>query len=166
MLASCTSIGVGRPTSTISGCMLRLCGHAGRHCSAPQGVHPQMAAQAPPRRRQPGASRRSIVCLCAIAAKPMAKRANQCDRTTARGVQAPDQDTRPCCHQPRPPPCCSGRYSPPARSTCARSMAGRRSPQPPSISQLTLPLETITSCPRKPRHIEFQHNPRRHLETP
>ena len=39
-----------------------------------------------PRRRQPGESRPSIVCLCAIAAKPMAKRANdKCDRTTARG---------------------------------------------------------------------------------
>ena len=38
------------------------------------------------------------------------------------------------------------RCSPPVRSTCARSMAGRRSPQGPSISQLTSPLHSITSC--------------------
>ena len=31
---------------------------------------------------------------------------------------------RPCCPQQRLPRCCSGRCSPPARSTCARSMAG------------------------------------------
>ena len=33
---------------------------------------------------------------------------------------------RPCCHRPTPPQCCSGRCSLPGRSTCARSMAGRR----------------------------------------
>src|SRR6266853_5704109 len=36
---------------------------------------------------------------------------------------------KPCCRPPTPPPCCSGRCWPPARSTCARSMDGRRSPK-------------------------------------
>ena len=60
---------------------------------APQGLHPQMEAQAPRRRRQPGGSRRPAVHLHPTAAKPMAQRAdNECDRTTARGVQATDQN--------------------------------------------------------------------------
>ena len=70
--------------------------------------------------------------------------------------------SRPCSPQQRLPPCCSGRCSLPVRSTCARSMAGRRSPQRPSISQLTSPPETITSCRWRLRHIEFQHKARRH----
>src|SRR6185436_17375533 len=69
---------------------------------------------------------------------------------------------RPSCPQQRLPPCCSGRCSPPVRSTCARSMAGRRSPQGPSISQLTSPLDSITSCRLRLRHIEFQQKARRH----
>ena len=32
---------------------------------------------------------------------------------------------KPCCPRPRPRPCCSGRCWPPARSSCARSTAGR-----------------------------------------
>jgi hypothetical protein len=43
-------------------------------------------------------------------------------------------------------------------------MAGRRSPQGPSISQLTSPLDSITSCRWRLRHIEFQQKARRHLE--
>ena len=42
-------------------------------------------------------------------------------------------------------------------------MAGRRSPQGPSISQLTSPLDSITSCRWRLRHIEFQQKARRHL---
>jgi hypothetical protein len=41
-------------------------------------------------------------------------------------------------------------------------MAGRRSPQSPSISRLTLPPETIPSCYRRSRHTEFQPHSRRH----
>jgi transposase-like protein len=44
---------------------------------------------------------------------------------------------------PTPPRCCSGRCSLQDRSTCARWMVGRRSPQNPLISRLTLPPETI-----------------------
>ena len=49
-------------------------------------------------------------------------------------------------------------------SPCARSMAGRRSPQGPSISQLTSPLDSITSCRWRLRHIEFQQKARRHQD--
>ena len=69
---------------------------------------------------------------------------------------------RPCCRRPIPPRCCSGRCLPPVRSTCARWMAGRRSPQNPSISRLTSPPETIPSCYRRSRHTEFQPHPGRH----
>src|SRR5208282_378992 len=70
---------------------------------------------------------------------------------------------RPCCHRRIPLPCCSGRCSPPARSTCARSMAGRRSPQSPLISRLTSQPETISSCCRRSRHAKFQPHRGRHL---
>ena len=69
---------------------------------------------------------------------------------------------RPCCHRRIPLPCCSGRCSPPARSTCARSMAGRRSPQSPLISRLTSQPETIPSCCRRSRHAKFQPHRGRH----
>ena len=60
---------------------------------AAQGLHPQVAAQAPRRRRQPGGSRRPPVHLHPAAAEPMAQRAHhECDRAAARGVQATDQD--------------------------------------------------------------------------
>jgi transposase-like protein len=48
---------------------------------------------APRGRRQPRRSRRSVVHVCTFAADPMAQRADdECDRTAARGVQAPDQN--------------------------------------------------------------------------
>ena len=73
---------------------------------------------------------------------------------------------RPCCHRQIPPRCYSGRCLPPARSTCARSMAGRRSPQSPSINRLTSQPETIPSCYRRSRHAEFQpHHGRHHPAT-
>jgi putative transposase len=51
---------------------------------APEGIHSQMAAQAPRGCRQSGGSRRSTVHLHPIAAKPMEERANdQCNRTAA-----------------------------------------------------------------------------------
>src|SRR5439155_17296327 len=85
-------------------------------------------------------------------------RSNDCMRSSSAGSKR-----RPCCPQQRLPPCCSGPCSPPVRSTCARSMAGRRSPQGPSISQLTSPPNPIASCRWRLRHIEFQHKARRHL---
>jgi hypothetical protein len=41
-------------------------------------------------------------------------------------------------------------------------MAGKRSPQSSSISQLTLQPETIPSCYRRSRHTEFQPLSGRH----
>ena len=70
-----------------------LCGDARGHRGPPQGLHPQVAAQAPRRRRQPGGGRRSAVHLHPPAAEPMAKREDhERDRATARGVQATDQN--------------------------------------------------------------------------
>jgi len=51
---------------------------------------------------------------------------------------------RPFCHQRTPPPCYSGPCSLPARSTCARSMAGKRSQHSLSISRLTSRPNPIT----------------------
>jgi hypothetical protein len=66
------------------------------------------------------------------------------------------------CRRPTPPRCCSGRCSLQGRSTCAKWMVGRPSPQSPSISRLTLPPETIPSCYRRTRHTEFQPHSGRH----
>ena len=44
-------------------------------------------------------------------------------------------------------------------------MAGRRSPQSPSINRLTSQPETIPSCYRRSRHAEFQPHHGRHLDT-
>jgi len=68
---------------------------------------------------------------------------NQCDRMAARGVQTKDQDADGAAIGGYR--CYSGRCLPPARSTCARSMAARRSPQSPSINRLTSQPETIRS---------------------
>jgi hypothetical protein len=70
-------------------------------------------------------------------------RSSGCTRSSNEGSRP-----RPYCRLPKLPPCCSGRCSLPVRSTCARSMAGRRSPPSPSISRLTSQPETITSCYR------------------
>ena len=59
----------------------------------------------------------------------------------------------------RPPPCCSGHCSLPARSTCERSTAGKHSLPSLPISQLTSPLDQIAfqhaGDPRRanPNHI-------------
>src|SRR4029077_12474294 len=68
---------------------------------------------------------------------------------------------RPCCHRQIRRRCCSGRCSPPVRSTCARSMAGTPWQQSPSINQLTsLPDPVLSNA--GDRVTEFQHNWRRH----
>jgi hypothetical protein len=56
-----------------------------------------------------------------------------CTRSSSVGSRR-----RRCCPRQTLRRCCSGLCSPPARSTCARSMAGKRSPPSPSISQLDL----------------------------
>ena len=64
---------------------------------------------------------------------------------------------RPCCRLQILPLCCSGRCLHQARSTCTKSMAGRRSPQSPSISQLTSQPETIPSYDRRSRRANSNH---------
>ena len=95
----------------------------------------------------------------AARARPM--RSSGCTRSSNEGSRR-----RPCCHRQIPPRCYSGRCLPPARSTCARSMAGRRSPQSPSINRLTSQPETIPSCYRRSRHAEFQPHHGRHRVAP
>jgi hypothetical protein len=56
-------------------------------------------------------------------------RSNDCTRNSSGGSRL-----KLFCHPPTPPRCCSGRCSLQDRSTCARLMVGRRSPQSPSIS--------------------------------
>src|SRR4051794_26384285 len=56
-------------------------------------------------------------------------------------------ENRPCCLTPRRQQCCSGHYSLPARSPCAKSMVGRRSPRSSSLNALTGQPDPITSSP-------------------
>jgi hypothetical protein len=49
-------------------------------------------------------------------------RSSGCTRSSNEGSRR-----IPSCHRQIPPRCYSGRCLPPARSTCARSMAGRHS---------------------------------------
>ena len=86
-------------------------------------------------------------------------RSSDCSRSSNEGSRP-----RPCCRRPTPPRCCSGRCSLQDRSTCERWMAGRRSPQSPLKSRLTLQPETIPSCFRRLRHTEFQPHSGRHRE--
>lgn len=58
---------------------------------------------------------------------------------------------RPCCPRPRPRRCCSRRCSPPARSRCARSMAGRSSDSRWPTACLTAPLEPMPPLRRRHR---------------
>src|ERR1700694_262979 len=60
-------------------------------------------------------------------------------------------------------PCCSGALLASGQINMRKSMVGRRSPQSPLISRLTLQLETISSCYGRSRHSEFQPHSRRHL---
>lgn len=61
--------------------------------SAPQGLPAQMAAEMPHRSRQPGGSRRKAVRLHALPAGPVEiDQVDECDRASARGIQATDQD--------------------------------------------------------------------------
>jgi hypothetical protein len=90
-------------------------------------------------------------------AREQRMRSSGCTRSSSGGSRR-----RPCCLLPKLPPCCSGHCSPPARLTCVRLMAGRRSPKNPAIRRLTWLLEEITSSDWRSRHTESQHNTRRH----
>src|SRR6266566_5216898 len=79
---------------------------------------------------------------------------SDCTRSSSEGSRP-----RPCCHRPIPPPCCSGHCSLPDRSTCARSMAGKRSPPSQSISPLTSPHDQIPSSCWRSRRGNSNHNP-------
>src|SRR5260370_14236537 len=79
---------------------------------------------------------------------------SDCTRSSSEGSRP-----RPCCHRPIPPPCCSGHCSLPDRSTCARSMAGKRSPPSQSISRLTSPHDQIPSSCWRSRRGNSYHTP-------
>jgi hypothetical protein len=66
---------------------------------------------------------------------------------------------RLCYHRLTLQNCYSGLCSLPARSPCARSMAGRRSPRSRSISRLTSPLEQRASSRWRSRHTNSNHIP-------
>ena len=65
-------------------------------------------------------------------------RSSACMRSSSAGSRP-----RPSCPAPTPPPCCSGRCSPPARLSCERSMDGRASPRSRPIRSLTSPHDRI-----------------------
>src|SRR5262249_54095966 len=88
------------------------------------------------------------VCRRASGAVPAPRtRSNGCTRSSSEGSKL-----KPYCRPPTPQQCCSGHCWPLARPTCARLMAGRRSPLSLSISRLTWSLEAIRSCYRRSRH--------------
>ena len=99
-------------------------------------------------RRPATGSLPSPVCRRASgAAHEQQMQSSGCTKSSSEGSKP-----RPCCRRQTPPPCCSGRCSHPVRSTCAGLMAGRRSQKTLSVSQLTLPPETIASCYWRSRH--------------
>ncbi len=119
-----------------------LCGHAGGDRDPSQGLHPQVAPQAPPCCRQSGGSRRTLVRLYPAAAEPMAQRAHhECDRAIARKSSNEGSKRRLSCRPRTPLQCCSGHCFPPAKIDMrkVRSLANT-SPQYPSLSQLTSQL--------------------------
>src|SRR6516164_7724652 len=80
-------------------------------------------------------------------AREQRTRSSVCTKSSSGGSRR-----RPCCRRQKRQRCCSGRCSPLVRSTCARLMVGRRSPQSPSISRLTSPPDRILSKCRRSRH--------------
>src|SRR5262245_54043781 len=80
-------------------------------------------------------------------AREQRTRSSVCTKSSSGGSRR-----RPCCRRQKRQRCCSGRCSPLIRSTCARLMVGRPSPQSPSISRLTSPPDQILSKCRRSRH--------------
>jgi hypothetical protein len=72
------------------------------------------------------------------AARAPPTRSNGYTRSSSAGSKR-----RLYCRRRTRPPCCSGRYLPPARLTCAKSMAGKLSLQNPSISNLISPHNMV-----------------------
>ena len=67
---------------------------------------------------------------------------------------------RPCCLQPKPPPCCSGRCSLAARSPCGKSTPGRASEShPPHCLLISSPDLVMSPKPETPQQ-QFPHHPR------
>ncbi len=134
-----------------------------QHRSPPQGLHPQVAAlstaPSPTAWRKPATvCSPSPACRQANgAARARRMQLSDCTRSSNEGSKH-----RRCCRLQILPQCCSGYCLPQGRSTCAKSMAGRRSPQSPSINQLTSQPETIPSCDRRSRRAKFQPHRWRH----
>ncbi len=125
---------------------------------------PQMAAQAPCRRRRPGGSRRPPPHLQPSTAEPVAQRAHrQRKRAAARGVQAKNQDADRVAFRRHRGHAVLGAACFRSDSTCPKSMDGRHAPQSPSINQLTSSPETIPSCYGRSRHAEFRPLAGHHL---
>src|SRR5512144_1877531 len=82
-------------------------------------------------------------------------RSNGCTRRSNGGSRP-----RPCCRHRRPRRCCSGRCSPPDKSPCARSTAGRHWPPNRPTQALTSPPEPLPSTRRRRHHGTFHHIPR------
>src|SRR5262245_11515868 len=80
-------------------------------------------------------------------AREQRTRSSVCTKSSSGGSRR-----RPCCRRQKRQRCCSGRCSPLVRSTCARLMVGRPSPQSSSISRLTSPPDQILSKCRRSRH--------------
>ena len=75
---------------------------------------------------------------------------------------------RPCCLQPKPPPCCAGRCLLAARSPCGKSTAGRASEShPPHCLLISSPDLVMSPKPETPQQ-QFPHHPRhdRRLRVP
>src|SRR5215471_4069155 len=122
------SSNAARPSSASGGCAIALSPTASRKpataCSPSHGCR-QLSGEAREQRT----------------------RSSVCTKSSSGGSRR-----RPCCRRQKQQRCCSGRCSPLVRSTCARLMVGRRSPQSPSISRLTSPPDRILSKCRRSRH--------------
>ena len=123
---------------------------------APQGVHPQMAAQASRRRRQPGGGGRAVVRIhrdCRRAsgrARGQRTRSNGCTKSSSDGSRR-----RPCCPPPKPPPCCSGRLLASGQINMRKVDGWQTLATRPSLSPLTSPPETIPSCLPETAPLQF-----------
>jgi len=125
-------------------------------------LHPKWGLQAPCRGRQPREAGERLFHLHPPAAKPVAQahgrrmRSSGCTRSSNEGLRP-----RPYCRLPNCRHAVLGVARFRSESTCARSMAGRRSPPSPSISRLTSQLETILHVTGL-RHTHFQPRSRRY----
>ena len=97
-------------------------------------------------RRSPTAWRRlASACSPSCATRPSSGARSGPRTPSSTCTRSSSAGSRPnaCCPAPRPPPCCSGRCSPPVRSPCAGSTAG-----PPWSARPPI----LTSPPDPPHH--------------